>query len=99
MKEQLQDRLAAMERAITIYVDAFNRCASLHDEWCNLQSVEIAAGATIEESWWAVFQSARGSELHALDKQAQFDKTRAGFQYDSAVMAAKALIALKEDAL
>ena len=99
MKEQLQDKLVAMERAICAYEAAFNLYVSIHDEWCNLQSVEIAAGATPEEAWWAVFQSARGKELYALDRQAQFDKTRAGFQYDSVVMAAKALIALKEDAV
>ena len=78
------------------YETAFDRCVAINDEWNSMQSAEIASGRTPEAAWWAVYQSPRGKELSDMGRIAEFDKVRAGFQYDAVMLAAKALIALKE---
>ena len=97
MNQELQEKLSATDGARIAFVDAFNRTTEIQSEWNQLQLAEIAAGKSAEESWWAVFGTSRGAELHALNRIAEFDRMQAGFEYDATVLAAKAIIALKEE--
>lgn len=94
---QIQEKLEAMDMARTAFEEAFNRATAYQAEWNRLQLAEIASGKSSEDSWWAVYQTPRGQELHALNRIAEFDRLQAGFRYDAAMLAAKALIALEEE--
>ena len=94
---RIQEKLDAMSRVRIDYETAFDRCVAINDEWNSMQLAEIAAGKTPEDAWWAVYRSPRGKELSDMGRIAQFDKVHAGFQYDAFLLAAKALIALKEE--
>jgi len=93
----IQEKLDAMSRVRTEYELAFDRCEDIDQEWTSLQLSEIAAGKSPDDAWWGVFQTPRGKELKEMNRIAQFDKVRAGFHYDAVMLAAKALIAMKEE--